>query len=104
MYMKSIDKTKIMIMLSPFLLLQACSQKKISPAQGGYYYNGIYFGSHFTMHYKDGIEQGCITAKGSYKKDHWLFKHSKDYKTGWFLGRNRCRHLRKIDENGDLVL
>jgi hypothetical protein len=60
--------------------------------------------SHFTEHYKEGIEDGCTTATGDYTKVHWLFKNSKDYKNGWFLGRNRCRRFLKIDKNGDLIL
>ena len=85
-------------------MLTSCGTKRIPTAQGGYTYKGIYFGSHFTRHYKEGIEDGCTTAKGEYLKNHWLFKHSKDYNKGWFLGRNRCRVLLKVDKNGDLIL
>ena len=86
------------------LLFTGCSTKKIPSSKGGYTYKGIYFGSYFTKHFKEGINEGCETARGDYTKNHWLFKHSKDYKNGWFLGRNRCKKLLKIDKNGDLVL
>jgi len=96
--------TKFTIVAVSLLILTSCGHKKLPPTQGGYIYKGLYFGSYFTRHYKDGIEDGCTTATGDYKKDHWLFNNSKDYKSGWFLGRNRCRSLLKIDKNGNLIL
>jgi len=102
--MKYKQQSKIIFLLSSLLLLNGCSTKIVPTSQGGYIHHGLYFGSHFTKHYKEGINDGCQTAIGDYTKGHWLFKHSKDYKDGWFLGRNRCRRFLKIDKNGDLVL
>lgn len=85
-------------------ILTSCGTKKLPTSQGGFRYKGIYFGSFFTRHYKEGIQDGCNTAKGNYQKSHWLFKNSKDYHQGWFLGRNRCKVLLKLDKNGDLIL
>jgi hypothetical protein len=102
--MKYIQKPYTLIILGSLLLFTGCSTKKISTSKGGYYHHGLYFGSHFTKHYKEGIVDGCTTATGDYAKAHWLFKNSKDYKNGWFLGRNRCRRFLKIDKNGDLIL
>ncbi len=72
-------------------VLSACSPNEVPISKGGYYHSGIYFGSGFPDIYKKGIRDGCTTAKGNYKKSHWLFQNKKDYVDGWFLGRNRCR-------------
>lgn len=95
---------KMLFIFSTLFLLGACHTKQLPPSKGGYKYHNIYFGSHLTMHYKEGIQDGCNTAKGIYTKDHWLFNNSNDYNHGWFLGRNKCRKLLKIDKNGDLIL
>ena len=95
---------KIIFISSILLFLSSCRDKKLSPSQGGYSYQGIYFGSHFTKHYKEGIRDGCNTARGIYTKGHWLFTNSNTYNNGWFLGRNKCRKLLKIDKDGDLIL
>ena len=102
--MKSHAIVKIIYISSILLIISSCGDKKVLPSQGGYSYRGIYFGSHLTMHYKDGIKDGCNTARGSYKKQHWLFKNSNDYNNGWFWGRNKCSKLLKINKNGDLIL
>ena len=72
--------------------------------QGGYYYNNIYFGSHLPKAYKRGVRNGCDTAKGQYTKSHWFFHAKKDYVDGWFMGRNKCKKLLKIDKDGNLIL
>jgi len=95
---------KIIFISSILFFLPSCGDKKLSPSKGGYYHKNIYFGSHLTMHYKDGIKDGCNTARGIYTKSHWLFKNSNDYNNGWFLGRNKCKKLLKINKNGDLIL
>ena len=86
------------------LLLQNCASTKVSALEGGFTYSGIYFGSYLPFKYQQGIIDGCTTAKGNYKKSHILFNKDIDYYHGWFLGRNRCRNLLKIDKNGDLIL
>jgi len=80
------------------LYLTGCGSSKVSESKGGYYHSGIYFGKDFSDNLKKGTEDGCITAKGDYKKSHTLFNNDKDYENGWFLGRNRCKHLLVIDE------
>jgi len=79
-------------------LYSGCAPTKVPPAKGGYYYSGIYFGTHFSNEYKRGIKDGCTTAKGSYVKNHKLFNNNDDYNNGWFLGRNRCKDLLVIEE------
>ena len=97
-------KTKTILLGSTLFLFNACAPTSVPVSEGGYYNHGIYFGVHLTEHNKEGIQDGCTTSKGIYTKKHWLFKHSKEYKNGWFSGRNKCKELLEIDENGDLVL
>ena len=78
--------------------LASCAPQKVPPSKGGFYYSGVYFGKNFSPTYQKGIKDGCITAKGTYKKSHTLFNADQDYYDGWFLGRNRCKHLLVIDE------
>jgi len=78
--------------------LTGCGSSKVSESKGGYYHSDIYFGKNFSDYFKEGIEDGCTTAKGDYKKSHTLFNNNIDYNDGWFLGRNRCKHLLVIDE------
>jgi hypothetical protein len=84
-------------------MITACTSRTIPPEEGGYYHQGIYFGANLTRSYKKGIRDGCKTARGFYTKSHYLFNNNSDYANGWFLGRNRCRGLLKINENGDLI-
>ena len=97
--MKCIKPITAIILTSSLLLFSACKSNKAPESGEGYYYSGIYFGKNFTENYKKGIKDGCTTAKGDYKKSHTLFKNDYDYNKGWFLGRNRCRHLLVIDED-----
>jgi hypothetical protein len=90
---------KAILFISTISIFTACSPEKIPVSKGGYYYSNIYFGTYFTKHYKKGIRDGCTTAKGIYKKSHWLFNNSNDYNNGWFLGRNRCKHLLIIEDS-----
>ncbi len=78
--------------------LTGCSQKGESVHQNGYYHSGIYFGSNLPENYQKGIVDGCTTSKGTYTKSHTLFNDDQNYNNGWFLGRNRCRHLLVIEE------
>ena len=95
---------KKILLITTTIFLSSCSLHEIPPSEGGYYYKKVYFGAHFSANTKKGIRDGCTTAKGKYKKSHWLFNNSNDYNKGWFLGRNKCRNLLKIDKNGDLIL
>ena len=78
--------------------LTSCGSSKVPESRGGYYYSGVYFGKNFPQTYKQGIRDGCITAKGVYKKSHKLFNNDQNYNDGWFLGRNRCKHLLVIED------
>jgi len=80
------------------LLFSACTSNNTLPYLGGYVYSGITFGKNLSDYYKQGIRDGCRTAQGFYTKSHTLFKTADDYYDGWFLGRNRCRHLLVIEE------
>ncbi len=97
--MKYIKSMTTIVLITSLLLFNACSSRKALKSKTEYSYSGIYFGKHFTENYKKGIEDGCITAKGDYKKSHRLFNNDHDYNKGWFLGRNRCRHLLVIEED-----
>ena len=95
--------TALFIAGTTLLMLQSCGTSKATSSQGGFYHSGIYFGKYFSPDYQQGIVDGCKTSKGYYTKSHKLFMHNGDYYRGWFLGRNRCKHLLKINENGDLI-
>ncbi|MCF6205539.1 MAG: hypothetical protein L3J47_01405 [Sulfurovum sp.] len=86
------------------LIITGCSTKNDTPHENGYTYHAIYFGQGLSSDFKQGIRDGCETARGIYTKSHKRFNNNIDYYNGWFLGRNKCRHLLKVDENGDLIL
>ena len=99
---------KNILLLSTVLIFSACGKNKPKYSKHNYYYHGMYFGKYASDTYKKGVEDGCQTAQGFYKKDHFAFNHkptygtrSKNYlntyKNGWFLGRNKCRYLLKKD-------
>lgn len=89
------------LLLLSILLFVACEKTNPTPADGGFYVSGIYFGQHLKHPYKSGVRDGCMTAQGDYQKDHTRFKYSKSYVDGWFIGRNFCKHLLivPIEEN-----
>lgn len=44
--------------------------------------------------FHSGMNDGCSTAKGKYKKSSASFSSDADYKEGWFYGRRKCQaHL-----------
>ena len=88
----------LLLIGSSLFYLTGCSPEKIPVGKGEYYHSDIYFGKNFSVHYQDGIRDGCTTAKGEYKKSHTLFNNDKDYNDGWFMGRNRCRDLLVVDD------
>jgi len=94
--MKKISTT---IIIGSFLLLNGCGSAKITEKEGGYYHSAIYFGQNLAPLYKKGVRDGCTTSKGDYKKSHVLFKNSSEYNDGWFMGRNKCRHLLIVDKD-----
>ena len=94
----------VALILGLLFFLAACRSQTLSTNEKGYRYRGIYFGIHPTPLFRKGIRDGCETARGDYRKFHHLFNNSIDYNSGWFLGRNRCRGLLKIDEDDNLIL
>jgi hypothetical protein len=42
--------------------------------------------------YKEGYNDGCSTAHGTYTKESELFNTDKDYYDGWFAGRSACQY------------
>jgi hypothetical protein len=76
-------------------MFQGCGEYQAPISQGGYYYQHIYFGENLSRYMKRGIIDGCQTAQGNYQKLHLLFNDNREYNTGWFIGRNRCRKLYK---------
>ncbi len=104
------EKKNILLLIgcsSVVFYLSGCGSVNMPESRGGYYLNDIYFGKNFSDLFKEGIEDGCTTAKGDYKKSHTKFNDESDYdyKDGWFLGRNRCKHLLVIDTSmeGDFI-
>ena len=83
---------------STLFYFTGCSPKKEPAPQRGYYHSGIYFGKNFSANYQQGIADGCTTSKGVYTKSHTLFNNDQNYNNGWFLGRNRCKHLLVIED------
>ena len=95
-----LSKTKqILLYVSIVNIFTACSTPEVPKSKGGYYYSHIYFGSYLSSFYKLGIVDGCITAKGDYRKSHRLFRENNDYQNGWFLGRNKCKDLLVVKNN-----
>ena len=91
-------RSKLLLLTPVAFIFTACSPKEIPVSEGGYYHSGVYFGAHFTKAHKKGIKDGCATSKGTYTKSHTSFQNKKEYADGWFLGRNKCRHLLVVEE------
>jgi len=85
-------------------LFTGCTSHDAISEKEGFVYRGVYFGKHLSSAYKAGIRDGCETSKGIYHKSHSLFRNNNDYYNGWFIGRKKCRHLLKIDKEGNLIL
>lgn len=84
---------RIFLIANALFYITGCKSEREADPKSGYYYSGIYFGKDFSPIYQQGIRDGCTTAKGKYKKSHTLFNYDQNYNDGWFLGRNKCRHL-----------
>ena len=92
-YMLHRTSISFFIIGSVLFYLTGCSSGKESVNQYGYHHSGIYFGKNFSANYQQGIMDGCTTSKGRHTKSHTLFNNDQNYHDGWFLGRNRCKHL-----------
>jgi hypothetical protein len=104
--------TKVILLLSALVILSACGKRKVPHYKAAYYHQGIYFGTNVSPAYKYGVRDGCQTAKGFYKKNRPAFNYqpqrtkenkkyfnpNNTYKNGWFIGRNKCRHLLVLDK------
>ena len=88
----------LLLIGSALLYLTGCSPEKKPVPENGYYHSNIYFGKNFSANYQQGIADGCSTSKGVYTKSHTLFNNDQNYNNGWFLGRNRCKHLLAIED------
>ncbi len=92
------------VLITGSLTFSGCQSNGSSRYKEGYVYHGIYFGKGLSPHAKQGIRDGCETSRGVYTKSHTLFNDDNDYYNGWFTGRNRCRGLLQIEEDGNLIL
>jgi hypothetical protein len=88
----------LLLIGSTLFYFSGCSDETEPVVKDGYYHSGVYFGKNLPHTYKQGIRDGCTTAKGVYKKSHKLFNNDQHYNDGWFLGRNRCKHLLVIED------
>ena len=88
----------LLITGNAFFLI-GCTNDTQPVHKAGYHHSGVYFGKNFSPDYQQGIADGCSTAKGVYTKSHHLFNNRQDYNDGWFLGRNRCKHLLVVEED-----
>lgn len=88
----------IFLIASVLFYITGCNSKKTAEKNGGYYYSGVYFGKYISPNHQQGIKDGCTTAKGTYKKSHTLFNNDQNYNDGWFIGRNKCKHLLVIED------
>ena len=83
---------------SALFYFTGCGHETAPLSKMGYYHSGIYFGKNFSANYQQGIADGCTTSKGVYTKSHTLFNNDQNYNNGWFLGRNRCKHLLIVED------
>ena len=88
----------LLVISGTLFYLTGCSSEKEPVYQNGYYYSGVYFGKNLPANYQQGIADGCTTSKGTYTKSHTLFNNDQNYNHGWFLGRNRCKHLLIVED------
>lgn len=56
-----------------------------------YIYQDINFGVDRNVDFKQGVQDACLTASGSYKKDSYMFKNNESYRVGWKSGRLKCK-------------
>ena len=41
--------------------------------------------------FRSGMDDGCATAKGKYRKNSENYNNAPEYKDGWFYGRRKCQ-------------
>ena len=57
----------------------------------GYFcYKEHNFGRNVTPEFKKGVQDGCATGEGRFRRDYTLSSRSTDYRTGWDAGRAEC--------------
>ena len=88
-YRGVIKMKKIALIIFTVTLFTACSSY-IDPSYNSYIYKGINFGVERNDAFKRGVQDGCLTASGTYRKDHESFNTSTSYRDGWGDGRLQC--------------
>lgn len=56
-----------------------------------YYYNGYNYGANRDSSYRQGIEDGCNSKQGNYRKNTYQYNNNYSYRNGWNAGYNNCR-------------
>ncbi|MEA3457028.1 MAG: hypothetical protein U9R26_11020 [Campylobacterota bacterium] len=47
-----------------------------------------------SQEYQSGYRHGCSSAKGNYTREEDVYLHSRAYREGWTLGRQKCKNIR----------
>lgn len=55
-----------------------------------YYYNGYNYGSNRDSNYRNGIEDGCSSKQGTWRKNTYMYNRNYSYRNGWNAGYNQC--------------
>jgi hypothetical protein len=57
-----------------------------------YYYGGFNFGANRDSNFRQGVKDGCESARGNWRKNIFMYNHILSYRDGWKTGYDRCRH------------
>lgn len=56
-----------------------------------YYYDGYNYGNNRDTSYRNGVEDGCSSKRGVWRKNIYQYNNNYSYRNGWNAGYNRCR-------------
>jgi len=88
--MKRLQLWVIMVMTGMLLSACASSSSTVRASENDYIYKGINFGEDRDVSFKQGVQDGCRTASGTYVKNHEAFNTNRSYRDGWGDGRLQC--------------
>lgn len=57
-----------------------------------YYYNGYNYGANRDTRYRNGVEDGCSSKRGVWRKNTYQYNHYYSYRDGWNAGYNQCNY------------
>ncbi|MBN2721863.1 MAG: hypothetical protein JXQ77_03495 [Campylobacterales bacterium] len=91
--MKSTRLYLVVMSVIATFILSGCTPYQLTGGvySDSYYYDGYNYGSQRDALYRNGVQDGCSSKKGIWRKNIYQYNNSYSYRSGWNAGYRQCR-------------